>query len=234
MATTIATMSLSSSDILSNAIAFTSTSSLNTAGSSTGLTKTSGLGKTNFTNDPIQSKVIYRSDDATTNGSNKVYLKNMSTTPAEYFTVFIDQEEMGRLYAGDWAFFPWSATAGTKETFVTTIGGTWVVGDEFHFDGVEVKAATTTVASIATQIDEQEFPNWTTTRSTNAVTFTARDSRDDGTVVIVTADMELIQSSTGATAVVSSAALGTATSSDIIVVPSVVTTMDLEHILLNE
>ena len=234
MATTIATMSLSSSDILSNAIAFTSTSSLNTAGSSTGLTKTSGLGKTNFTNDPIQSKVIYRSDDATTNGSNKVYLKNMSTTPAEYFTVFIDQEEMGRLYAGDWAFFPWSATAGTKETFVTTIGGTWVVGDEFHFDGVEVKAATTTVASIATQIDEQEFPNWTTTRSTNAVTFTARDSRDDGTVVIVTADMELIQSSTGATAVVSSAALGTATSSDIIVVPSVVTTMDLEHILLHE
>ena len=234
MATTIATISLSSSDILSSALAFTTSTALTTAGTATGLTKTSGLGKTNFTNDPIQSKVIYRSDDATTNGSNKVYLKNMSTTPAEYFTVFIDQEEMGRLYAGDWAFFPWSATAGTKETFVTTIGGTWVVGDEFHFDGVEVKAATTTVASIATQIDEQEFPNWTTTRSTNAVTFTARDSRDDGTVVIVTADMELIQSSTGATAVVSSAALGTATSSDIIVVPSVVTTMDLEHILLNE
>ena len=79
-----------------------------------------------------------------------------------------------------------------------------------------------------------EFPNWTTVRTGAAVAFTARDSRDDGTVVIVTADMEIIQSSTGATAVVSAAALGTATESDIIVVPSHVTTMDLEHILLHE
>ena len=52
--------------------------------------------------------------------------------------------------------------------------------------------------------------------------------------MIVTADMELIQSSTGATAVVSSAALGTATESDIILVPSVVTTMDLEHMLFKQ
>jgi len=35
-------------------------------------------------------------------------------------------------------------------------------------------------------------------------------------------------------AAVSSAALGTATESDIIVVPSVVTTMDLEHMLFYE
>ena len=234
MATTIATINLSSSDLLTNVLAFSDTATLTTAGSATGLTKTSGLGRTNFTNDPIQSKVVYRSDDATTDKANKVYLKNLSSTPAEYFTVFIDQEEMGRLYAGDWAFFPWSATAGVKEVFTTTIGGTWVIGDEFHFDGVEVKAATTTVASIATQVDEMEFPNWTTVRTGAAVAFTARDSRDDGTVVIVTADMEIIQSSTGATAVVSAAALGTATESDIIVVPSVTTTMDLEHILFKQ
>ena len=232
MATT-ATLTLSS-DLVSDALKFSTTSTFTKADGSTDIAQTAGLGRTNFTNNPIQSKVIYRSDDATANGANKVYLKNASTNAAHFFTVFIDQEEMGRLYGGtngDWALFPWSATSGTKETFITTIGGTWVVGDEFHFDGVEVKAASTTVASIATQIDEQEFPNWTTTRSTAAVTFTARDSRDDGTVVIVTADMELIQSSTGATAVVSSAALGTATESDIIVVPSVVTTMDLEHVL---
>ena len=235
MATTIATMSLSSSDILSSAIAFTSTSSLNTAGSSTGLTKTSGLGRTNFTNDPIQSKIIYRSDDAATNGANKIYLKNMSTTPAEYFTVFIDQEEMGRLYAGDWAFFPWTATAGTKETFIATIGGTWVAGETWEFDGVLVTAANTTVADIAAQVNAEHFPNWTTTVSSAAVTFTARHSMDAGTVVTATADIVIVQTGgSDATSVVSSAAMGTATSSDIIVVPSVVTTMDLEHILLNE
>jgi len=235
MATTIATISLASSDLLSSALAFSSTNPLYTAGTATGLALTSGLARTNFTNNPIQSKVIFRSDDAAGNGANKIYLKNLSETAAEYFTVFIDQEEMGRLYAGDWAFFPWSATAGTKEVFTTTIGGTWVVGDEFHFDGVEVKAATTNVNSIATQVNSAWYPNWTTTIANNdEVTFTARDSRDDGTVVIVTADMEIIQSSTGATAAVSAAALGIATESDIIVVPSVATTIDLEHMLFKQ
>ena len=235
MATTIATISLTSTDLLSSALAFSQTNALTTAGSATGLTLTSGLSRTNFTNDPIQSKTIFRSDDATTDGANKIYLKNLSATAAEYFTVFIDQEEMGRLYAGDWAFFPWSATAGTKEVFTTTIGGTWVIGDEFHFDGVETKAATTNVNSIATQVNSAYYPNWTTTIANNdEVTFTARHSMDDGTVVVVTADIEIIQSSTGATAAVSAAALGVATESDIIVVPSVVTTMDLEHMLFHE
>lgn len=235
MATTIATISLASSDLLSSALAFSSTNPLYTAGTATGLALTSGLARTNFTNDPIQSKVIFRSDDAAGNGANKIYLKNLSETPSEYFTVFIDQEEMGRLYAGDWAFFPWSATAGTKEVFTTTIGGTWVIGDEFHFDGVETKAATTSVNSIATQVNSAYYPNWTTTIANNdEVTFTARHSMDDGTVVVVTADMEIIQSSTGATAAVSAAALGVATESDIIVVPSVVTTMDLEHMLIHQ
>jgi hypothetical protein len=235
MATTIATISLTSTDLLSSALAFTQTNPLNTAGSATGLTLTSGLARTNFTANPIQSKTIFRSDDATADGANKIYLKNLSATASEYFTVYIDQEEMGRLYAGDWAFFPWSATAGTKEVFTTTIGGTWVIGDEFHFDGVETKAATTSVNSIATQVNSAYYPNWTTTIANNdEVTFTARHSMDDGTVVVVTADMEIIQSSTGATAAVSAAALGVATESDIIVVPSVVTTMDLEHMLFNE
>jgi len=231
MATT-ATLTLSS-DLVSDALKFSTTSTFTKADGSTDIAQTAGLGRTNFTNNPIQSKVIYRSDDAAADGSNKVYLKNLSTSATEYFTVFIDQEEMGRLYGGtngDWALFPWSATAGTKEVFTTTIGGTWVIGDEFHFDGVHIIAASGTVASIATQIDEAHFPNWTTTRSTAVVTFTARESVDTGTVVTVTADIAVDTNGDGDSAV-GSAALGTATESDIIVVPSVVTTMDLEHML---
>ena len=236
MATITASLTLASPDLLTNALAFSTTNNLTKAGNSTGLEQTSGLARTNFTTgSPIQSKTIYRSDDATTDGANKIYLKNLSTTATEFFTVYIDQEEMGRLYAGDWAFFPWAATGGVKEVFTTTIGGTWVIGDEFHFDGVETKAATTSVNSIATQVNSAYYPNWTTTIANHdEVTFTARHSMDDGTVVVVTADMEIIQSSTGATAAVSAAALGVATESDIIVVPSVVTTMDLEHMLFNE
>ena len=236
MATTIATISLASSDLLSSALAFSSTNPLYTAGTATGLSLTSGLARTNFTNNPIQSKVIFRSDDATTSGANKVYLKNLSETSSEYFTVYIDQEEMGRLYAGDWAFFPWTATGGVKEVFTTTIGGAWVVGETLEFDGVLITAATTSVNSIATQVNEAYYPNWTTTiANDDEVTFTARHSMDAGTVVTATADMVIVQTGgSDATAVVSAAAMGTATSSDILVVPSVVTTMDLEHILIHQ
>jgi hypothetical protein len=235
MATTKATLTITSSDLLSDPLSMLTSSTLTTAGTDTGLTQTAGLARTNFTNDPIQSKIIYRSDDATTNGANKVYLKNLSTTATEYFTVFIDQEEMGRLYAGDWAFFPWSATAGTKETFIATIAGTWVAGETWEFDGVLVTAADTVAANIAAQIHAENFPNWTTTIDGAAITFTARHSIDAGTVVTATADIVIVQAAgDDATSVVSSAAMGTATSSDILVVPSVATSMDLEHALFKE
>ena len=238
MATTIATISLTSTDLLSSALAFSQTNPLNTAGSATGLTLTSGLARTTTiygSSGVIESTTLYRSNDATDNGANKIYLKNMSATAAEYYTVFIDQEEMGRLYAGDWAFFPWSAKSGTKENFVMTVGGTWVAGETLEFDGVLTTAANTTVADIATQVDNQHFPNWTTTISGAAVTFTARHSMDAGTVVTATADMVIVQTGgSDATAVVSAAAMGTATDSDIMIIPSVHTTMTLEHMLFNE
>ena len=236
MATTIATITLSSSDLTSNALSLSSSNPLNTAGTATGLTLTSGLARTKTeygSSGVIESTTLYRSDDATANGANKVYLKNLSTTAAEYYTVFIDEEEMGRLYAGDWAFFPWSATSGTKETFITTIANTWAAGDTWEFDGIEVVAANSTVNDIAAQIDAKHFPNWTTTVSGAAVTFTARHAMDAGTVVTASADIVIDTAGSG-TANVSSAAMGTATESDIMIIPSVHTAMTLEHMLFHE
>ena len=239
MATTIATISLTSSDLLSSALAFTQTNPLSVAGSAAGLTLTSGLARTTTlygSSATIESTTLYRSDDAATNGANKIYLKNMSTTASEYYTVFIDQEEMGRLYAGDWAFFPWSATAGVKEVFTTTIGGTWVVGETLEFDGVLITASSTDVNVIAPQVNNAHYPNWTTTiANDDEVTFTARHSMDAGTVVTATADMVIVQTGgSDATAVVSGAAMGTATSSDIMIIPNVETTMTLEHMLFHQ
>jgi len=238
MATINASLTLSSGDLLTSNLAFSVASTLSKAGSANGLTKTTGLARTNFTNNPIQSKVVYRSDDALTNGANKVYLKNLSTTVTEYFTIFIDEEEMGRLYAGDFAFFPWTATAGVKETFVVTAtlsSGTVAIGDSWEFDGVKTTSVDTTLNNFAAAINAQHYPNWTTAVSSAAVTFTARESVDTGTVVTVTADGVVTDlSADNLTMPITSAALGTATSSDIFVVPSVVTTMDLEHMLFNE
>ena len=241
MATTIATISLSSSDLLSSVLAFSSTNPLNTAGSATGLSLTSGLARTTTSyasSGVIESTNLYRSNDATDNGSNKVYLKNLSTTPAEFFTVYIDQEEMGRLYAGDWAFFPWSAKSGTKETFVVTAtlsSGTIAVGDSWTFDGITTTSVDTTLNNFATAVDAQHYPNWTTTVSSAAVTFTARHSMDAGTVATATADGVLVDlAGSNFTMPITPSTLGIATESDIMIIPSVHTSMTLEHMLFHE
>ena len=241
MATINATLTIGSGDLLTSNLAFSVASTLSKAGSANGLTKTTGLARTNFlSTDPAsRSKILYRADDAATNGSNKVYLKNLSTTVTEFFTVYIDQEEMGRLYAGDFAFFPWSATQGTLETFVVTIAGTWVVGETWSFDGITTAAANTTVADIAAQVDNQHYPNWTTSISGAAVTFTARQAGENGVVAAGTDDAidgDVIVQGGGsdATAAITSAAVGTRSEADIVILPNVATTMDLEHMLFNE
>jgi len=237
MATTTATVTINSTDLLTNEVSLSTSATLTTAGNSTGLTQTTGLSRTNFTiASPLsRSKIIYRADDAATSGANKVYLKNLSIIPAEFFTVHIDQEEMGRLYAGDWAFFPWSATQGTLETFITTIAGSWAVGDTWTFDGITTTAATVTEASIAIQVDNQHYPNWTTSISGAAVTFTARHAGVNGVVTSSTAiSGDTVVTGDSGTAAITSAVAGTRSEADIVVVPSVATTMDLEHMLLKQ
>jgi len=235
MATTTATITINSTDLLTDELSLSTTATLTKAGNSTGLESASGLSRTNFTNDPIQSKVIYRSDDAAADGSNKVYIKNLSTTATQYFTVLIDQEEMGRLYAGDFAFFPWCARSGTKALFTVTIAATWAVGDTWTFDGLVMTASSTATAGISTQIDALNYPNWTTTHVAGASTviFTARYSSDATEVVYATADGTLNTAGNG-TANISGSAAGTASESDITIRPSVHTDMTLEHMLINE
>lgn len=230
------TLTSGSEDLLSDALSLSVATGLTQAGNSTAISQTSGLARTNFlSTDPAsRSKTIYRADDATTGGANKVYLKNMSALAAEYFTIFIDQEEMGRLYAKDFAFFPWSATQGTLETFVVTIAGSWAVGDTWDFDGITTTAATDTEASIAIQIDAQNFPNWTTSITGAAITFTAIQAASDGVFTSSTAITGDTLVSSSGTAAITAAVRGSRSEADIIAVPSVATTMDLEHMLLKQ
>ena len=246
MATTTATITINSTDLVTDELSLATTATLTKAGTSTGLESVSGLSRraTLFgSSGVIDSVVLYRGDDYATSGANKIYMKNTSATAAEYFSVYLtgggvlgDSDgttELGRLYAGDWCFFPWNAGGGTKETFITTIANTWAAGDTWTFDGVTVVAANSTVADIGQQIDEAQFPNWVTARSGAAVTFTARRSVDTGTVVTVTADI-VVDTAGDGDAVVSSAALGTRSISDVYIKPSVHTEMILEHMLLHE
>jgi len=237
MATTTATITLSSTDLLSDELALSTTSTLTTAGTATGVTQASGLSRKTTSAAAaaaIQANVLYRAGDYLANGANKVYIKNTSTTVAEFYTVVIDQEVVGRLYAGDWMFMPWIATSGTKALFTVTIAATWAIGDTWTFDGITMTAETATLASIAAQLDTLNYPNWTTTYASGVtIIFTARYASDATEVVYATADGELVTAGNG-TANISGAAAGTASESDITIRPSVHTDMTYETMLIHE
>jgi hypothetical protein len=56
---------------------------------------------------------------ATANKAHKVYICNSSTSETDYVVITINQEEIGRLYAGDWMFMPWSVSDLDSEIYVT-------------------------------------------------------------------------------------------------------------------
>lgn len=108
MATTTATITISSTDLLSDELALTTTATMTGAGNSTGVTNTSGLSRKTLATGHDQY-TLFDASDYTADKAHKLYLKNVSTTAAEYFLVTVNTEDVGRLYAGDWALIPWSA-----------------------------------------------------------------------------------------------------------------------------
>jgi hypothetical protein len=117
MATTTATITLSSSDLTGDALSLSSTATLTKGNSVTGLDQTSGVARKTFTS--TNEVVLF--DETEYNATDpgfKVYLRNPSTVTSEYFTIKIGDgsanpattyENMGRLYAGDWTLFPWDS-----------------------------------------------------------------------------------------------------------------------------
>jgi hypothetical protein len=111
MATTNATIDLAS-DITDSSLAVSNTTELNTAGTTTGVnTMTSVTKVLSSTN---QVDLIATGSVSTTHAY--VYINNPSTDETQYFNITIgnagggsatDTEEIGRLYAGDWMWFPW-------------------------------------------------------------------------------------------------------------------------------
>ena len=247
MATTTATITLNSSDLTSNPLALSSSSTLTKAGTITGMTDTTGLARrtTSFgSSSTIDTIVVYRADDYTSNKANKVYIKNTSSTSAEYFTIYITGDragethsdtdgltEIGRLYAGDWAFFPWSAVGGTKEAFTVTFANTFAAGDTFTFDGVTVISAGSGLNEMAAAVDAAQFPNWTTSVSSAVVTFTSRTSRAD--LEIDSTEAVVVTAGDG-TAAIATTVTGKKSASDVYIKPSVHTGMTYETMLIHE
>lgn len=113
MATTTADITITSTDLLSDSLSLTTSATLTDAGGATGMTQASGLSRKTTT--AVAEYTLFAAADYTDDTANKVYLKNTETNTALFFEVQIAGVVVGRLYAGDWAFIPWSAdTTGTN------------------------------------------------------------------------------------------------------------------------
>tara|TARA_R110000744_G_scaffold290165_1_gene400964 strand:- start:500 stop:940 length:441 start_codon:yes stop_codon:yes gene_type:complete len=106
MATTTATLTLASSDLLTDNLSLSSTMSLLKGG-----TTATGLEQMNYHRAIIPTGTnfdLIEESDALKDNSNYVYIMNKNTDVTDYLVISINNEIIGKLYAGDWAFFPWA------------------------------------------------------------------------------------------------------------------------------
>lgn len=119
MATTTASITIASSDIIPGmALSYQKTSTLEKAGGSVGLEKIQS-GTVEYTANTAQTLLDQSALSVTANKANKLYIKNLSTDTTEYAAVTINSEELGRLYAQDWLFIPWSAEDSGADVKIT-------------------------------------------------------------------------------------------------------------------
>tara|TARA_R100000781_G_C3983127_1_gene94248 strand:- start:46 stop:489 length:444 start_codon:yes stop_codon:yes gene_type:complete len=111
MATTTASLTLTSTDLFDDSLSISNTSTLYKAGTTIGLDQTTGLTRTYVTAttqfDPFP--VVKGATNANENG--RVYIANLSEEETEYIIVTIGDLVIGRLYAGDFMWMPWSPKA---------------------------------------------------------------------------------------------------------------------------
>ena len=123
MATTTAAITISSTDMMDNAISISNSTALNTAGTSTGMTETTGLGRVKLATTTATDIITYANIVGITSAdlAHKVYIKNTGSSTTQSVKILIGNTggtpvSVGNLYGGDWMFFPWSA--GSNEDIV--------------------------------------------------------------------------------------------------------------------
>ena len=113
MATTTATITLSSADLLSDNMSLSATMNLYKGG-----TTATGLEQMNYHRAIIPTGTnfdLIEESDALKDNSNYVYIINKNTDVTDYVKISINSEEIGRLYAGDWLFMPWNCDLSAAE-----------------------------------------------------------------------------------------------------------------------
>ena len=228
------TLTSAAGDLVTNALSLSDNTTLTKAGTSTALANTSGLArKTTTTTDQY---TLFYADDYTADKAHKLYLKNISATPAEFFTVHVDDEKLGLMYAGDWALIPWAATDGVKAAFTVVCAATWATGDTIVFDGVTATCgATETPAGMIDVLAATKYPNFTVAETaSDTVTFTAKNSNIDFLPEIGTASDQVVVTTNGnGTGTVARTVTAVPSANDIKITPGQAANT-IEYMLLHE
>ena len=126
MATT-ATITLTSADIAGDPVNVSKTSTCTKAGTTTDLDQSTGLSRVHLrSTDP---QYLLNANAEGNNLSAKVYIINKTTDPTLYVTIAVNAQTVGKLYAGDWMFFPWSQTDVSADIKVAATNWTSSTGD---------------------------------------------------------------------------------------------------------
>ena len=143
MATTTATLTLTSAYLLGDALSLSQTMSLYQHGTTaTGLDEVT-LSRHNIptgTNFDLIPESAALSEDA-----SYVYIINKATNAAHYIIISINSEPIGRLYAGDWLFMPWdcdlTAAANDSSLECEAVGGEQIVEYALFHNGETLATA---------------------------------------------------------------------------------------------
>ena len=121
MATTTATIGISSGDL---GISLNASTNLSKTGTSTGLEiMDAGYGEVTVAHSAkalLEASAVSGDRDT----SNYLYLSNKATDETYYLIVKIHDQILGRLSAGDWLVMPWNQSDGDAEINITATNGT--------------------------------------------------------------------------------------------------------------
>ena len=126
MATT-ATITLSSADIAGDPVNVSKTATCTKAGTTTDLDQTIGLNRVHLRS--TTQKVLLAGNAEGNDLAAKVYIINKATDTTLYCTVAINAQTIGKLYAGDWMFIPWSQTDVSADIKIAATNWTSSTGD---------------------------------------------------------------------------------------------------------
>ena len=109
MATTTAALTITSNDLVGDALSLSTSNTLYKAGSTEGLDQTTGMAKAYLTSTAVIDlfPALVEGSIAFTGKSSWVYICNKSEDVSEYALVTIGGINIGRLYGGDFLWMPW-------------------------------------------------------------------------------------------------------------------------------